>query len=33
LISGHGLGSLHSAGWIGSVIGAIVLLAVLGRRR
>lgn len=33
LISGDGLGSLHSAGWIGSVIGAIVLLAVLGRRR
>jgi uncharacterized membrane protein YeaQ/YmgE (transglycosylase-associated protein family) len=33
LISGDPWGSIHSAGWIGSVIGAILLLAVLGRRR
>jgi uncharacterized membrane protein YeaQ/YmgE (transglycosylase-associated protein family) len=33
LISGDGLTSVHSAGWIGSVVGAIVLLAVVGRRR
>jgi uncharacterized membrane protein YeaQ/YmgE (transglycosylase-associated protein family) len=33
LISGHPLGSMHSAGWIGSVIGAIILLALLGRSR
>jgi uncharacterized membrane protein YeaQ/YmgE (transglycosylase-associated protein family) len=32
LISGHGLTSVHSAGWIGSVVGAVVLLAVLSRR-
>ncbi|HVY27037.1 MAG TPA: GlsB/YeaQ/YmgE family stress response membrane protein [Polyangiaceae bacterium] len=31
LISGDAL-RLHSAGWIGSVIGAIVLMVVLGRR-
>jgi uncharacterized membrane protein YeaQ/YmgE (transglycosylase-associated protein family) len=33
LISGDGLGNVHSAGWIGSIIGAIVLLAILGRSR
>ena len=33
LISGNPLGTMHSAGWIGSIIGAIVLLAVFGRRR
>lgn len=30
LISGDAL-RLHSAGWIGSVIGAIVLMVILGR--
>ena len=33
LISGNPIGSIHSAGWIGSVVGAVVLLAVMGRRR
>jgi uncharacterized membrane protein YeaQ/YmgE (transglycosylase-associated protein family) len=33
LISGDPLGTVHTAGWIGSVIGAILLLAILGRRR
>lgn len=33
LISGDPLGSIHTAGWIGSIVGAIILLAVLGRRR
>jgi uncharacterized membrane protein YeaQ/YmgE (transglycosylase-associated protein family) len=33
LISGDGLGHVHSAGWIGSVIGALVLMAILGRSR
>jgi uncharacterized membrane protein YeaQ/YmgE (transglycosylase-associated protein family) len=33
LISGDPWGRIHSAGWIGSVIGAIVLLALLGRKR
>jgi uncharacterized membrane protein YeaQ/YmgE (transglycosylase-associated protein family) len=33
LISGGPIMSVHSAGWIGSVIGAVLLLAVLGRRR
>jgi uncharacterized membrane protein YeaQ/YmgE (transglycosylase-associated protein family) len=31
LISGDAL-RLHSAGWIGSVIGAIVLMVILGRK-
>lgn len=31
LISGDAL-RVHSAGWIGSVIGAIVLMVILGRR-
>jgi uncharacterized membrane protein YeaQ/YmgE (transglycosylase-associated protein family) len=30
LISGDAL-RLHSAGWIGSIIGAIVLMVILGR--
>ena len=33
LISGDPLGHIHSAGWIGSVIGAIVLMLLLGRSR
>jgi uncharacterized membrane protein YeaQ/YmgE (transglycosylase-associated protein family) len=33
LISGDGLFNVHSAGWIGSVIGAVVLMAILGRSR
>jgi len=33
LISGDGLGNVHAAGWIGSVIGAIVLMLILGRNR
>ena len=33
LISGDPLGRIHSAGWIGSVIGAIVLMVLLGRSR
>jgi uncharacterized membrane protein YeaQ/YmgE (transglycosylase-associated protein family) len=31
IIAGHGL-RVHSAGWIGSIIGAVVLLAILGRK-
>jgi uncharacterized membrane protein YeaQ/YmgE (transglycosylase-associated protein family) len=31
IIAGHGL-RVHAAGWIGSVIGAVVLLAILGRK-
>lgn len=33
LIAGNAFGSLHTAGWIGSIVGAIVLLVVFGRRR
>ena len=33
LISGDPWGRIHSAGWIGSVIGAVVLMAILGRSR
>jgi uncharacterized membrane protein YeaQ/YmgE (transglycosylase-associated protein family) len=33
LIAGYPWARVHSAGWIGSVIGAVVLLAVLGRSR
>jgi len=33
LISGDALGSAHTAGWIGSVLGALILMALLGRRR
>jgi uncharacterized membrane protein YeaQ/YmgE (transglycosylase-associated protein family) len=33
LISGDPLGRIHSAGWIGSVLGALILMAILGRRR
>lgn len=33
LISGDALGRVHAAGWIGSVIGALLLLAFFNRRR
>ena len=33
LISGDPIGNVHTAGWIGSVVGALLLLALLGRRR
>jgi len=33
LISGHSIFRLDSAGWIGSVLGAVILMAILGRRR
>lgn len=33
LISGDGIGNVHSAGWIGSIIGALVLMMILGRSR
>ncbi|HEX2873642.1 MAG TPA: GlsB/YeaQ/YmgE family stress response membrane protein [Polyangiaceae bacterium] len=33
LISGDGIGNVHSAGWIGSIIGALVLMMILGRNR
>jgi uncharacterized membrane protein YeaQ/YmgE (transglycosylase-associated protein family) len=33
LLSGDPLGGAHSAGWIGSVLGALILMALLGRRR
>ena len=33
VISGDGLGKVHSAGWIGSIIGALVLMAILGRSK
>jgi uncharacterized membrane protein YeaQ/YmgE (transglycosylase-associated protein family) len=33
LISGDPLGRIHAAGWIGSVLGALVLMAILGRKR
>jgi hypothetical protein len=32
LISGHSFWHPESAGWIGSVLGAIILMAILGRR-
>ena len=32
VISGSPLDHVHSAGWIGSVLGAVILLAVLARR-
>jgi len=32
LISGDPLGRIHTAGWIGSILGAIILLALLSRR-
>jgi uncharacterized membrane protein YeaQ/YmgE (transglycosylase-associated protein family) len=32
VISGAPFGLVHSAGWIGSVLGAVILLAVFGRR-
>jgi len=33
LISGDPLGQVHAAGWIGSVLGALLLLLFLGRSR
>jgi uncharacterized membrane protein YeaQ/YmgE (transglycosylase-associated protein family) len=33
LISGDPIGRVHTSGWIGSVVGALILLAVIGRRR
>ena len=33
LISGDPLGHVHAAGWIGSVLGALVLMLFLGRSR
>ena len=33
LISGDGLFNVHSAGWIGSILGAVILMAILGRSR
>ena len=33
LISGHSFFHLASAGWIGSVLGAVILMAILGRSR
>ena len=33
LISGDPLGQVHAAGWIGSVLGALVLMLFLGRSR
>lgn len=33
VISGGPLFAVHTAGWIGSILGAIILLAVLGRKR
>jgi uncharacterized membrane protein YeaQ/YmgE (transglycosylase-associated protein family) len=33
LISGHSFWHLDTAGWIGSVLGAVILMALLGRSR
>ena len=33
LISGNSIFHLASAGWIGSILGAVVLMVILGRRR
>ena len=33
LISGHSIFRLDSAGWIGSVLGAVILMLILGRNR
>lgn len=33
LISGDPLGRVHTAGWIGSILGALILLALFSRRR
>ena len=33
LISGHSLFHLATAGWIGSVLGAVILMLILGRSR
>jgi uncharacterized membrane protein YeaQ/YmgE (transglycosylase-associated protein family) len=32
LISGDALLRVHTSGWIGSVLGAVILLALLGRK-
>jgi uncharacterized membrane protein YeaQ/YmgE (transglycosylase-associated protein family) len=32
LIAGNSFWHPHSAGWIGSVLGAVILMAILGRR-
>jgi uncharacterized membrane protein YeaQ/YmgE (transglycosylase-associated protein family) len=33
LIAGHSFFHLASAGWIGSILGAVILMAILGRSR
>jgi uncharacterized membrane protein YeaQ/YmgE (transglycosylase-associated protein family) len=33
LITGDPLGRVHSAGWIGSILGAIILMVIFGRSR
>jgi uncharacterized membrane protein YeaQ/YmgE (transglycosylase-associated protein family) len=33
LISGHSIFRIESAGWIGSVLGAVILMSILGRSR
>jgi uncharacterized membrane protein YeaQ/YmgE (transglycosylase-associated protein family) len=33
LITGDPFGSVHAAGWIGSIIGAVLLLALFGRNK
>ena len=33
MISGTPMGELHPAGWIGSIVGAIIVLAVTGMGR
>jgi uncharacterized membrane protein YeaQ/YmgE (transglycosylase-associated protein family) len=33
LITGDPFGRVHSAGWIGSVIGALLIMAIFGRGR
>ena len=33
LISGDPWGRVHASGWIGSVLGAVILMVILGRRR
>ncbi len=33
VLAGHSLFQAHSAGWIGSIVGAILLMAIFGRAR
>jgi uncharacterized membrane protein YeaQ/YmgE (transglycosylase-associated protein family) len=33
LITGDPFGRVHSAGWIGSIIGALLIMAIFGRGR